>query len=225
MQNDVVRKQVGIVAVVVVVAAILAVLLRPPIANPTLAHELIGMDRESQSAQVSFSGPPGQFRFGDLDAALQERLTDATAVYRRHTARLVEIMADHGWPREKAVGREGAHAAMNILRRSDGDARFFTNALSLIAQAGADDSPEYAQLVDRIAVTSDQPQTYGTQWTCRNGEVSPQTPIKDRANLNERRRRVGLPPYESDVESGGKFAFCGSVVEDIPMTVPVEPRD
>jgi hypothetical protein len=214
---------VGVVAVVVVVVAIFAVLLRPPISNPALAHELIGMERESREAQVFFGGPPGQIQLGDLSAALRDRVSDSTEIHKRHTARLVEIMAKHGWPTEKAVGREGAFAAMNILRRSDGDSAFFTNALSLIARAGADDTPEYAQLVDRIAVTSDQPQTYGTQWTCRNGEVSPQTPIKDRANLDARRRRVGLPPYATDVGNGGKFAFCGDVSGEAPVTI--QPRD
>jgi hypothetical protein len=225
LHNVVVRTRLGLAAGVVVVVAVLAVLLRPPITNPALAHELIRMERESLNAQVRFDGPPGQFQLSDLPDALRQRVDDAREINQRNKLRLEEIMDQHGWPRERAVGREGAHAAMRILQRSDGDAAFFSNALSLIEKAGADDTPDFARLVDRIAVSANRPQTYGTMWTCFDGEVVPMTPIKDEANLDARRRSVGLGPYAEEIGGGPKFAVCGfDEPTDGSESTVIEPR-
>jgi hypothetical protein len=204
-----VRMRWAIVAVVVVVAATLALVIRPPIKRPALAHDLIAMEREIDFRAVSV--PTGQqFRLSDLPKSIQERFEDQSTQDQRHMDRMVVLLERYGWPTEKMVGREGVRAAILVVERAP-DIAFKDRAVSLMQQVGADDNPEYAQLVDTVAVFKGEPQTYGTQWTCSadSGDdamhVRLTTPLKDPDHLVALRRSVGLPPYD-------KFAraFCAS---------------
>jgi hypothetical protein len=52
----------------------------------------------------------------------------------------------------------------------------------------------YALLTDRLAVMDGQPQPYGSQFECRNGVQSLQTPLSDPEDVvDARRAEVGLP--------------------------------
>ena len=50
-----------------------------------------------------------------------------------------------------------------------------------------------AYLTDRVLVAEGQPQRYGTQFYTDKGELKPR-PIEDEANVDARRKEVGLPP-------------------------------
>jgi hypothetical protein len=200
-----------LVLLVTIVAFVAALAVKPPITNPALSHELIRMERENQSAQVRFGGSVGIGRVSDLPQGVQNQFTAQAKLQEKHTARLKEIVASSGWPTRRAVGAQAAHDALVLLRRAT-DPEFQKATFPLVEAAGQGNSPEYAYLVDTVAVNSGEPQTYGTQWMCRNGRIEPETPVKDTANLDARRRAVHLPPYAVDMRDlGGKFGGCGDV--------------
>jgi hypothetical protein len=200
----------AIVAVVVVVAATVALIIRPPLTQPGLAHDLIGMRREIDFRAVTFPADASQrFSISDLPRAMRERYEDQVTQDKRHQDQLGLLLDRFGWPTEKMVGREAISAAMLVVQRAP-DLEFKDRALSLMQRVGADDNANYAILVDQIAAWRQQPQTYGTQWTCaEDGGVKLTTPLKDPEHLAELRRKVGLPTYD-------KFAraFCGVPADD-----------
>jgi hypothetical protein len=148
------------------------------IANPELRTELLAMmdeDQAEQSGQVS------------------------TNNYEDRTARLGEILDEHGWPGFDLVGEDGSTAAWVIAQHADTYVELQERALELLRAAVADGqaSPgDLAYLEDRVAVKHGEDQLYGTQITCDagNGPPVPQTPIADEANVDARRAEAGLPP-------------------------------
>ena len=185
----------AIVAVVVVVAATFALIVRPPIKQPTLAHKLIAMQREVDFRAVSVA-PGQQFSLSNLPDVLKNQFEDQVKQDRRHQDTLSGLLDSYGWPTKKMVGREGVNAALLVVDRAP-DLAFKQRAIGLIQQAGEDDNEQYALLVDLVAVMQQLPQTYGTQWSCEpNGDGSLRvhltTPLKDPRHVVALRRKVGL---------------------------------
>ncbi len=58
---------------------------------------------------------------------------------------------------------------------------------------GEAEPASYAYLVDRVAVNEGRKQTYGTQFAA----LDTPRPIEDEANVDERRKSVGLDSLES----------------------------
>lgn len=123
------------------------------------------------------------------------------------TARLAEIIAEHGWPSYSLVGEEAEDAAWAIAQHSDHDPEFQRLALHHLRAAveAGDASPgNLAYLTDRIAVGAGEPQEYGTQIGCGEDGPTPATPIRDEASVDARRAEVGLPPladYYAELEA------------------------
>jgi hypothetical protein len=154
--------------------------------DPELSAELIEMLAQDQADRTT----------GDGDGTDEER-----------TARLREIIAEHGWPTYSLVGEEAEDAAWAIAQHSDHDPAFQREALEWlrVAVEHEDASPgNLAYLTDRIAVGDGEPQTYGTQIGCGEDGPAPATPIDDEATVDERRAEVGLPPlaeYYAELEA------------------------
>ncbi len=113
------------------------------------------------------------------------------------TARLAEILDEHGWPTYDLVGEDGEDAAWAIAQHSDQDPAFQQRALGLLRVAVAADqaSPgNLAYLADRVAVRAGKPQVYGTQVGCGPDGPVPATPIADQAGVDDRRAAAGLGP-------------------------------
>lgn len=132
-----------------------------------------------------------------------ERTGGGTLNDEPRTARLKEIIAEHGWPTHDLVGKEGEDAAWLIAQHSDLDPAFQAEALELLRAAVAEGqaSPgNLAYLEDRVRAGRGEPQLYGTQMSCtRKGKPKP-GPIEDPAGLDERREEAGLPPYQDYLE-------------------------
>lgn len=207
----------AIVAVVVVVAATFALIVRPPIKQPALAHKLIAMQREVdfRAAQTE---PGQQFSLSSLPEALKNQFEDQAKQDRRHQQTLSGLLDSYGWPTKKMVGTEGVNAALLVVDRAP-DLEFKQHAIDLIQQAGADDNEEYARIVDLVAVMQQLPQTYGTQWSCSDegGRLHVQltTPLKDPENVVALRRKVGLP-----AEDKFAAAACSGDARIIRRKVP-----
>ena len=115
----------------------------------------------------------------------------------RRTARLEEILAEHGWPTYDLVGEDGADAAWAIAQHSDQDPAFQREALELLreaVEAGQASPGNLAYLTDRVAAGAGEPQTYGTQVGCGPDGPQPATPLADPDGVDALRAEVGLPP-------------------------------
>jgi hypothetical protein len=135
-------------------------------------HEIIADQRAN-------GGRPGVILFNKVQKIDHE-----------NTEALKAAIAKYGWPGNKLVGEEAAHDAFLLAQHADQDPAFQKQALALmepLVKTGEVLPRNYAYLYDRVAVAEKRPQRYGTQF---NGS-EPQ-PIEDEANVDARRKEVGL---------------------------------
>jgi len=119
-----------------------------------------------------------------------------SALDARHTTRLKDIVARHGWPTVSLVGSEAAADAWLLVQHADHDPDFQDRCLTLMTQlpAGEVSAVNRAHLEDRVRVNTGRPQLYGTQFHGGGATFEPR-PIEDPERLDERRVRVGLGPF------------------------------
>jgi hypothetical protein len=150
-----------------------------------LRQELQAMVKEDQDAR---------------NAMIQAKATDEKLLKRmeeidtKNTKRMKEIVAKVGWPGKSLVGKEGADNAFLLVQHADRDGAFQKECLPLLEKAvkqGEASGKNLAYLTDRLLVADKKKQRYGTQFTRKDGEWAP-FPIEDEANVDKRRKEVGL---------------------------------
>jgi hypothetical protein len=126
-------------------------------------------------------------------------------VHSRNAARLRAILDDHGWPCASTVGEDAAEAAWLVLQHAIGDPDLQRRGLGLLeAAVAAGRAPAWqaAMLEDRIRMFEGRPQRYGTQlWPNEHGAMRLYE-IEDTAQVQARRREVGLEPLDERVARG-----------------------
>ena len=113
-----------------------------------------------------------------------------------NTAWLREMVTRHGWPDRDVVGQDGAKAAFLLVQHADADTAFqveMLDSLQASFERGQADGQSVALLTDRVAIARGLPQQYGTQTKDVNGRFVLE-PVVDSANLDARRKTMGLPP-------------------------------
>ena len=147
---------------------------------PAVRDELLAMVAEDQAARAAW--------MVDLsDQVAERRVRDVDA---RNRARLTQIVSEHGWPGYRLVARDGAQAAWLLVQHADYDPVFQKRCLVLLASTVAmrdAGGAQYAYLADRVAVTENRNQRYGTQV---RGDAP--HPNDDPDNVEARRAAVGL---------------------------------
>jgi hypothetical protein len=116
-----------------------------------------------------------------------------------NSARLKEILATYGWPGRSCVGDEGAAAAWLLAQHADHDRALQRLALTVLRQAvdaGEASALHLAYLTDRVEVAESGSQTYGTQMRASGAGAVEPFPIKDEAQVDARRKAVGLGPLQ-----------------------------
>ena len=137
--------------------------------------------------------------------ALREELLSMVATHpdpetlRVYGERLWEILDDYEvWPGRRLVGDDGSRAAWLIAQYSIEDPglqKRCLEALDVAVAYGDADAVQYAYLLDRVRMSDGLDQMYGSQFvTGADGELEP-WPVDDVAKVEERRRRLGLPPF------------------------------
>jgi hypothetical protein len=175
-----------------------------------LRKELLARMKEDQEFRTKLTPLFARQRAGkgaqvqhEIDALMKQ----GTETDKRNTAWLKKVVEKHGWPGNSLVGTDGALAAFLLVQHADLDHAFQSKCLPLLAEAvkKKDLSPSYlAYLTDRVALAENRKQVYGTQLRTENGKLVP-APIEDEANVDRRRKEVGLQPlaeYVKMVESG-----------------------
>jgi hypothetical protein len=158
-------------------------------ADPALAKQILLMKEEDQrvrTARFSLHGNEEQYAM-----AMRE-------VDQRNQAVVRKIFAEHGWPSEQLIGRDGVHAFWLLVQHFP---PLLKDALPLM-QAAADRGElprqDHAKSIDRVLVGDGKPQRYGTQFKMIAGDLVPD-PIEDREHLDERRTEMGLDSYEANL--------------------------
>jgi hypothetical protein len=189
----------------------------PKARNEALRHELLRRVRADQDARKALAallhGPkvPDAKALAEKDPAAVKRMRQ---VDRENTERMKEVVARHGWPGKSLVGADGAHAAWLLVQHGDHDRPFQRRCLALLRKAvkeGEATGEQLAYLTDRVLIAEGKKQVYGTQLVVVAGKFRPAA-IEDEANVDRRRREVGLPAlaeYLRGVEEALKRAAKG----------------
>jgi len=119
------------------------------------------------------------------------------SIDRKNTVELKKIIKKYGWPDFALVGKEGSKGAWLICQHADHDVKFQGKCLNLMykkLKLKKIEPQDTAYLTDRVLVNQGKPQLYGTQFYLKNTKLVPR-PIKDRKNLNKRRKKFKLEPF------------------------------
>ncbi len=147
---------------------------------PALAKELAAMARADQRMRNGY---------------LKDRQSSAwdPDLDRRHALRLSEIIAQIGWPSVSKVGAKASRWAWLLAQHADHDLAFQKDCLERMKSEpeGEVDRGNIAYLEDRIAVSENRPQPYGTQFRGDRPH-----PILEPENLELRRKSMGLGSFE-----------------------------
>jgi hypothetical protein len=130
---------------------------------------------------------------GTPDLALVHELG---AIDSANTAWLRDLVQRHGWPDSSVIGAEGAKGAFLLVQHADQDTAFqalMLDSLQAAFDRGQANGSHVALLTDRVLVARGDSQRYGTQTQMRDGRFVFE-PIKDSANVDARRKAMGLPP-------------------------------
>jgi hypothetical protein len=170
-----------------------------PPRDENLRAELVQRADEDQKARRQLLDL--QARAGSKDAEAARKEVESAAkkmqeIDTRNTAWLKGVVDKHGWPGKSLVGTDGAQKAWLLVQHADQDRAFQKRCLALLGGAvrKGDASPDHmAYLTDRVRVADQEKQVYGTQFREVSGKMEP-FPIEDEANVDRRRKEVGLPP-------------------------------
>lgn len=159
------------------------------VGNPDLRSELLAMAAADQ--ELSQDITPERMR----DTAFAAEMLRS----QEHNAqRMLDILAEHGWPGPDLVGEDGADAAWLLVQH--GGAKIQERALVLMRESPEPGvtAADIALLTDRILVERGQPQLYGSQFQFIEDKLV-QYPVDDPDSVTARRAEVGLPPMDEYV--------------------------
>ena len=162
------------------------------ISRPALRAELLLMQEKDQAARQLFSEAINAHG-GDLPMDDPTRLA-AIRVDEQNLPKLKHIFTQDGFPTVAMVGLDGVHAAFLLTQHADEDPKFQATMLAVITvrlRQGEVTGNEYALLTDRVLTAQGKPQRFGTQFQGQGENLKP-LPIANKAQVDERRRSIGL---------------------------------
>ena len=153
----------------------------------TFKAELIERSAKDQAARRAFID--GGMKPGEDKVILEIDLAN--------TSWLREIVKRCGWPTQSSIGEDGAVAAWLIAQHADATPEFQLEAAEAMepqVRDGEASGERLALLVDRHARLQQIPQSYGMQYNMVEGRIQ-FLPVREPADLDERRLQVGLPTF------------------------------
>ena len=128
---------------------------------------------------------------------------EVRAIDLENQAQLLTMVPEEGWFTKSRYGENAAASAFLIVQH--GDETLWERFLPLLADlvpSGEVAGSEYAMMYDRLQMTRDQPQRYGTQMTCPYGSGQwTLWRLEDAERVDELRASVGLGPVAEYVDS------------------------
>jgi hypothetical protein len=133
------------------------------------------------------------------------------SVYRTNQKRVKEIFDQYGFVGFDLAGEKGSFNFWLILQHSDHNPEFQQEVLDKMkieVDKGNADSRNYGYLVDRVKINTGQAQIYGTQvdYYLDICQAFPKN-LADSANVNKRRKEIGLNSLEEYLNMMSTFAF------------------
>lgn len=157
-------------------------------------HRRIAIDQAARNSipdtMLLALSPTDKAAGENLIWAAIERVDDGNVLFlKRH-------LPNDGWFRFSRDGKSVARDAWVIVDHSRDDAlkSAVLDRMEALVPIGEASGEDYALLYDRVQVSQGRPQRFGSQITCINGKLAP-GPIEDPENLDARRKRFGLKPF------------------------------
>ncbi len=125
------------------------------------------------------------------------------AVDHRNTARMKEIIEQHGWPTRGMVADDGTRCAWLLVQHGDHAVAFQRKCLELMRSHHKNEDVflvDLAYLTDRVLVNESKPQVYGTQFHVADGKQQPR-PIRDPENVDKRCKAMGMSTLKEYTET------------------------
>jgi hypothetical protein len=182
------------------------------------------------TAMAAQTATPTQPSLHDALIALDS--TPGTALDAATVHRLKALIGQYGWPTVKNAGRDGVDAIGHLTERAGIDEDFQGDAESHFAsRIGIDiDALAFAALNDRIEVSHQRPQQFGTLLALEKGKVVTSPAIKT-STANAYRDSAGLPfldvylkQIQAQVDSGKSLADAAAIprlsTENHPVSNP-----
>ena len=162
--------------------------------NIELSKEIIQMHKEDQEIRIQLM--QSITADGDIDSLLEQ---SGIEIDERNTRRMKEIVKTYGWPTVSMVGGEAAVQAIFLVIHADRDTAFQNQCLSLMEIAVKNENislPSVAVFTDRVLVSQEKKQLYGTQGYCDEKGWEPD-PIMELDKIDDRRKAMGLSTYQA----------------------------
>ncbi|MFQ5494692.1 MAG: DUF6624 domain-containing protein [Phycisphaerae bacterium] len=159
-----------------------------PTSPEALTDELAAMVEIDQKLRREWVSVPG----GKNPRGLMRKLRN---VDHANTERMKRIVAKLGWPTISEYGKKAPHLAWLLVQHA-ADPVFRSHCLDLMGPLLEKDEvrkDDFAYLTDRVLVLKGKAQRYGTQFHTVDGKLQP-LPIEDAANVDARRKEMGMPP-------------------------------
>lgn len=157
--------------------------------NQKLHDELLAMEKHDQQTLKELVDNGG--------LAIVEYHPKMKAVHQKNSARVKQILDQHGWPGFNLVGKQGSKACWLLVQHAVLDTELMESALPLLKEAINQEQAEpwcFAYLQDRVLTMYGKLQIYGTQHhTDEKGIVKP-LPIKEPEKVEELRKELELEP-------------------------------
>jgi hypothetical protein len=139
--------------------------------------------------------------------------------FTRHIPVIKDIFLNFGYPTIKMVGQVSSKNYFILIQHSDSDPKFQSSmlpTLKKLSKKGQVSITDYAYLYDRVQRNTGGLQLYGTQLSYDNkgnlfdssNKIIYPKDLADPANVDKRRKKVGLKPiekyYEETLEALGR---------------------
>ena len=154
-----------------------------------------------------------QMTFEDHDQFVSAIQPVFQAAHAKGEAELKAIIADLGWDGLNALGPYVMSQVFDIVLHAP-DVQFQAAAIPTLEPLARDDfiNPYiFALFYDDVMVQTGQPQRWGTQSECVNGEWKP-FPIDEPETVDARREAVGMSPLDEFLD--GEIELYGNCVGD-----------
>ena len=173
---------------------------KPQVKEPGLRQEILARASKDQQLRIKI------FTQGSLKPSAED-LQRLHEVDRDNRDYLKKVIARHGWPGKTLVGEDGAHMTWLLVQHADADLPFQKRCLDLLKAAvkqGEATAIDLAYLTDRILAAEGKKQRYGTQLAEKEGKLILK-PVEDEANLDARRKQLGLPPIARYIQDASRI--------------------
>lgn len=133
---------------------------------------------------------------------INEKFKIANEINIGHRKYVEELLTKYGWQPPDSISKDASIAIVLAIQHSGPDfMKFIFPKVEEAKNKGYLPLYNYALIIDRIRVFSDDYQLYGTQAKSINGGVSRFFPILEEHKVDKRRKEMGLSPISEYAES------------------------